>query len=394
MSDFDTKGIEMFFDRQASTWDKHDGHDENKIHSLLDRIGIKEGDKILDLGCGTGVISMDLYNLSKTKVIALDLSDEMIKIAKKKYPQQDKIEFKKADFYSFDERGFDYIVVFDAYPHFLQLKEFKKSLLRNLNDNGRFCILHDLGRKQLADCHKGKDVSLLSRELQDPIKEAEFYKDDFEILIQEEGEDFYILMGEKKNVSKDLYAVSEEKRDKRVSKVRHLLIESMFQLLKDKNYNDINPLDLIKSAGISSSTFYANYRTRDYVLECFIDDILGHVLSNKLKKENNHDFSSESDPESLLCHLFLHLEENKEKINLLFDKGGKEIFVSYFKKGITPLMDSFIDCSIIYKEGMEHSFLCVVLTDTLLCFILNWLDSKNNLSADEASSQFLRLFRS
>lgn len=394
MSDFDTKGIETFFDHQAPTWDKLDGHDDKRIDWLLNKVGIKEGDKVLDLGCGTGVISMELYKRTKEKVVAVDLSDEMIKLAKKKYPDESKIQFKKADFYSFDERGFDYIVVFDAYPHFLQLKEFKQSLLRNLNDNGKFCILHDLGRKQLADCHKGKDVSLLSRELQDPRKEAEFYKDDFEILIQEEGEDFYILMGEKKNISRELYAVSEEKRDKRVSKIRHTLIESLFELLKEKNYYDINSLDLIKTAGISSSTFYANYRTRDYVLECFIDDILGHVLSDKLKKENNHDFSTESDPESLLCHLFLHLEEDKEKINLLFAKGGKDIFVSYFRKGISPLMDSFIDCSIIYKEGMEHSFLSDVLTDTLLCFILNWLENKNNLSADEASSQFLRLFRS
>ena len=48
--------------------------DNNKIESLIDFVGIKVGDDVLDVGCGKGVITPILYQKSQKKVIAMDLS--------------------------------------------------------------------------------------------------------------------------------------------------------------------------------------------------------------------------------------------------------------------------------------------------------------------------------
>ena len=261
MSEPDTTQIRSFFDERAKTWDDHENHDYDKINALLDKVGILEGDCILDLACGTGIISSLLYSRCKRKVTAVDLSEKMIKEAKNKHIDENKVVFKVQDFYSLKDGNYDLIVIFDAYPHFLQLNEFKEALIRNLSDGGRFAIIHDLGRKQLHDCHKGRDVSLLSRDLNDPNKEAEIYKNDFDILKAEEGEDFYLLVGQKKKVSPVLFTLSEE-RDKREIKTRQLLINTFYSLLKEKSYSDITITDIIKNSKVSSSTFYSHFKTK------------------------------------------------------------------------------------------------------------------------------------
>ena len=392
MSEPNTTQIRSFFDERAKTWDHYETHDYNKINALLDKAGILEGDSILDLACGTGIISSLLYSRCKRRVTAIDLSKEMINEAKNKHIDENKVVFKVQDFYSLKDGNFDFIVIFNAYPHFLQLNEFKEALIRNLSDGGRFAIIHDLGRKQLHDCHKGRDVSLLSRDLNDPNKEAEIYKNDFDILKAEEGEDFYLLVGQKKKVSPVIFTLSEE-RDKREIKTRQLLINTFYSLLKEKGYNEITITDIIKNSKVSSSTFYSHFRNKEDIIKAICDSVLEHVLAIKKKKEEDHDFSKESDPESILSHLFLHMEEDKDDLLILLqDKSGKYLFYNKMKEGLLPLMESFVDCGIIRKEGMERRFLSLFLSDALTSYLILWLENNSGMDAPAASSRFLQLF--
>lgn len=393
MSNPDTTLIRSFFDSHASHWDDNDEHDDRKINALLNKVGILEGDKILDLGCGTGVISEKLYERSRRQVTAVDLSEKMIQQAKNKHISEKEVQFFAKDFYTMREGGYDLIIIFDAYPHFLQLNEFKESIIRNLSEDGRFAIVHDLGRKQLHDCHKGRDVSLLSRDLSDPNTEAELYRADFDILKAEEGENYYLLVGQKKRLSPSLFSMNEE-RDKREVKTRQLLIQTFFSLLKEKSYADITISDLIKNSKVSSSTFYSHFKSKGDIIKAIGDNVLEHVLAEKKKKEDDHDFSKESDPVSLLSHLFLHMEEDKEELlTLLADKDGKNLFYETMKDGLMPVMESFIDCGIIRKEGMERHFFSLYLSESFTSYLFLWLEMNSGMNASEASNMFLRLFQ-
>jgi ubiquinone/menaquinone biosynthesis C-methylase UbiE len=46
-------------------------------------VGLKDADIILDVGCGSGIVTRDLAILTKGKVIGVDTSEDMIKVAKK-----------------------------------------------------------------------------------------------------------------------------------------------------------------------------------------------------------------------------------------------------------------------------------------------------------------------
>ena len=48
--------IETFFDTMAERWDAVCVHDPEKIRTILDRTNLRRNARILDVGCGTGIL--------------------------------------------------------------------------------------------------------------------------------------------------------------------------------------------------------------------------------------------------------------------------------------------------------------------------------------------------
>ena len=65
------KHIESFFNNLAPTWDNSQDREDFKF-ALIDQLGLKEGDRVLDLACGTGIVTSKIQSITKTKVTALD----------------------------------------------------------------------------------------------------------------------------------------------------------------------------------------------------------------------------------------------------------------------------------------------------------------------------------
>lgn len=184
-----------FFDRLAPTWDSQQSKTEDEILPLLTKIGIKEGDRVLDLACGTGTITSMLHSISHADVVGLDISSEMISIAKAKYASSPWAKFETGDFLdSFWNEEFDVIVLYNAYPHFLKPEKLAMRFYSSLKKGGRFAIVHSLGRAEL-DSHHAALASKVSRSLNPVEIEALNFKGLFQIEEASEGEHFFFIKG-------------------------------------------------------------------------------------------------------------------------------------------------------------------------------------------------------
>ena len=194
--------VRDYFDSIAPNWDSNQPDKNKIIRSLIDKIGVKKGDAILDLACGTGTITGILHEFSSQEVYGLDLSPKMIEIARQKYQGQDWAYFESGDFLTWEnERKFDLIVLYNAYPHFKDPSLLSECFYKHLNEGGKFAIIHSLGRKEL-DMHHANVPHEVSRSLSSPKEEAKYFEKNFTISIQEEGEHFYLLAGFKSSSSK------------------------------------------------------------------------------------------------------------------------------------------------------------------------------------------------
>jgi len=144
-----------FFNERAATWDQKVVHDPKKITAILATIEIKEGDRILDVGCGTGVLSPYLLKLigEQGSILSMDLAEEMIRIAKKKrnHPQ---VEYRRGNVLEdLGEEIFDQIICYSMFPHFEKKKEAIGQLTKHLKPGGTLTIAHSNSRDGINGMH-------------------------------------------------------------------------------------------------------------------------------------------------------------------------------------------------------------------------------------------------
>ena len=189
--------IRDFFDSIANDW-SNDLNDKKKVESLINALGICEGDNVLDVGCGKGVITPLLQQISKRQVIAVDLSQNMIDGAKSIYSDESKYKFICKDFLDGEyEDRFDYIVIFNAYPHFMDVERLRDTVYKALKANGHFAIIHSLSKEELNTHHKQHAMGV-SRPLQSADEEANKFASQFLIEKTIDDKDKYLIILKKK----------------------------------------------------------------------------------------------------------------------------------------------------------------------------------------------------
>ncbi|WKZ20188.1 MAG: methyltransferase domain-containing protein [Candidatus Jettenia sp. CY-1] len=176
---------EIFFDNVASNWDKSSASAEelSRINEVIGYLGLKEGETVLDAGCGTGRLIPFLHNKvgKNGHVYGIDFSQEMLRIAKQKYPNEN-ISFIKADITQIPlpSESIDRIICFCTFPHIdnkmLALTEF----FRVLKSSGILVICNLMGSKELNTLHRkiggaiANDVSPDVREMKQLFLESNF----------------------------------------------------------------------------------------------------------------------------------------------------------------------------------------------------------------------------
>ena len=187
------ENIKQFFDNIAINY----VHNDSKlIDELLDSLFLTNSHRILDLGCGKGIISEKLALRNKGEVVALDLSNEMLKYAKEKI-KDPRVKFVNGDFYEFNDSPFDAIICFDAYPHFMDVDGFVKKANELLKEDGLLAIIHDIGRGTLNEHHK-RSAGAVSRLLKAPKEECEPLLKYFKPIELEESDTYYKIVMIKK----------------------------------------------------------------------------------------------------------------------------------------------------------------------------------------------------
>ena len=192
-----TELIRSSFDRWARNWDNDCEFNPAILDYLLSQIPEKTYPKILDLACGTGVMSQRLHDRFQGEVLGLDLSGAMIEVAQNKYQGQEGISFQNGDFYDFEGTGFDLILLHNGYPHFLDVPALSKKAAATLNQGGIFAVMHSCSREDLNHHHSAKAMPI-SFLLGTPEEEASRFKNEFRIRSCGENQEVYYFILEKK----------------------------------------------------------------------------------------------------------------------------------------------------------------------------------------------------
>ena len=188
-----------FFDRAAPRWDAEMIKNDVIIEKILDNAEIEEGQDILDVACGTGVMFPYYLQRGVASVTGIDISPEMAKIAEGKFSGESRVQVICGDVEAVQfGRKFDRIVVYNAFPHFPKPKRLIKILAGLLKDNGRLTIAHGMSREAIDGHHKGP-ASKVSNGLMSAESLKKLFDPHFTVEIMVSNSKMYQVSGVKRD---------------------------------------------------------------------------------------------------------------------------------------------------------------------------------------------------
>lgn len=114
---------------------------EATLSETLNRMDLLNSDMILDVACGTGTLLQRISILyPDAKLFGIDLSTEMLNVAKIRIGSAAEIYQGRADLLPFESDSFDTVVSTNAFHFFRQPEEALREMLRVLQPCGRLII--------------------------------------------------------------------------------------------------------------------------------------------------------------------------------------------------------------------------------------------------------------
>lgn len=192
----DKADVIEFFDRCAPSWDAGLIRSDRKINIILDNAGVREGSRVLDVACGTGVLIPD-YIRRGADVTGIDISPEMIKLAERKYAGTG-VRFICGDIETADVgQGFDAIVVYNAFPHFPDPERLITHLSGQLAEGGVLTVAHGMSREKI-DAHHHGSASKVSMGLMPAEQLAGIFGRHLDVTAVISDEDMYQVAGKRR----------------------------------------------------------------------------------------------------------------------------------------------------------------------------------------------------
>ena len=136
-----------YFNHLARDWDDMANSACNDaLPPVFDRIDCPQGGKVLDAGCGTGVLFPHILKKigAAGELVAVDCAAEMIKTASEKFNAIENISYRTAYIEELSESpsSFDAIIAFAMFPHVEDKLSALKKFRLLLKETGRLYIFH------------------------------------------------------------------------------------------------------------------------------------------------------------------------------------------------------------------------------------------------------------
>lgn len=185
--------IADFFDTLADRWDELCFHDPQKITYILEQTTLHKGQRILDVGCGTGVLEQYLLTYSPAHITGIDISPRMITQARSKYAVPT-VDFRSMDVMDLKDEQFDFIIAYSVFPHFEEPDKLIAHLAELLVSGGELVICHSEGRDSING-HHHKQANRISFGLPPAREVAAWMEPYFHIQEMEDTDQIYIVSG-------------------------------------------------------------------------------------------------------------------------------------------------------------------------------------------------------
>ena len=131
------------FNQQAATYDKDikGQHARSLYPALLEKLSHIPFQSALDLGCGTGeMLKLILQKDPLKELYGIDISEEMLAVAKSKLPEQVQLLLGDSELLPFSDGSFDVVYCNDSFHHYPSPQNVLREVHRVMKPGGTFLM--------------------------------------------------------------------------------------------------------------------------------------------------------------------------------------------------------------------------------------------------------------
>lgn len=186
--------IKTYFDERAAHWDEGGQPIDEVRRTIAFLSDIRPAMHVLDVACGTGAMFAALKEQNPAHITAIDLSEKMSEIAQRKVQGDPLFDVRCQDLFEMTQEIFDRVIIYNAYPHFMEKEKLVGKVAELLKPGGRFVVAHGACREKINGCHKNvpKEITSGLLSVKEEIHGWETY---FHIDMQIDTEQFYLFSG-------------------------------------------------------------------------------------------------------------------------------------------------------------------------------------------------------
>lgn len=179
--------------------------------------------------------------------------------------------------------------------------------------------------------------------------------------------------------------------DRRQKKTREAIFQAFAKLLSEKNYNQISVQEIIDTADIGRTTFYAHFETKDFLLKELCEELFNHIIDTAMGLPHGHyHYSCGNAKDSVFLHLLRHLQENDRNVLGLLSSQNNEIFLRYFKSNLKKLIiTQYADKGMLKNSKLPEDYLVNHISSSFVETVDWWISGKMKETPEELTEMFL-----
>lgn len=179
----------------------------------------------------------------------------------------------------------------------------------------------------------------------------------------------------------------EKKQDPRVTRTRHYLMQSLCDLMKEKEFDQITVQEITERAIINRATFYAHFDDKYKLLENMVHRSFQEMLESKVAISEGLTHQNLRLLTLVTCEFLVKFHTDHTP--------GQESELLPVEREVRSIVSRLVTDCVAHlphsQSGIPAETISIWVSSIIFGSALQWLHSRSTLSAEEITDQIMAL---